>query len=106
MESFPSSSDGKASACNAGDLGLIPGSGRSPGEGNGYLLQDSCLENSKERGDWWIPHDHKESDRTEQLTHTHSLKARGGTKSFLAFKVSGRLSRGAGSLGWGWGGQS
>ena len=38
-------SDGKASACNAGDLGSIPGSGRSPGEGNGYTLYYSCLEN-------------------------------------------------------------
>ena len=37
--SFPSGSDGKASACNAGDLDLIPGSGRSPGEGNGYPFQ-------------------------------------------------------------------
>ena len=48
---FPGHSDGKESACNAGDLGLIPGSGRSPGEGNG--LQYSCLENPKERGAWW-----------------------------------------------------
>ena len=38
---------------NAGDLGLISGSGRSPGEGNGYSLWYSCLENSTERGDWW-----------------------------------------------------
>ena len=43
---FPGSSDGKASAYNAGDLGSIPGSGRSPGEGNGNPLQCSCLENS------------------------------------------------------------
>ena len=42
---FPSGSDGKESACNAGDLGLIPGLGRSPGEGKGYPLQDSGLEN-------------------------------------------------------------
>ena len=42
---FPSSSDGKASACNAGDLGSIPGSGRSPGEGNGNPFQYSCLGN-------------------------------------------------------------
>ena len=40
------------SACNAGDLGLIPGSGRSPGEGNGNLLQYSCLENPMDRGAW------------------------------------------------------
>ena len=42
---FLGGSDDKESACNAGDLGLIPGSGRSPGEGNGYPLQYSCLEN-------------------------------------------------------------
>jgi len=49
---FPDSSDGKVSACNVGDLGLIPGSGRSPGEGNGNLLQHSYLENPKDRGAW------------------------------------------------------
>ena len=46
-------SDGKKSACNDGDLGLITGLGRSPWEGNGYLLQYSCLENSMDRGAWW-----------------------------------------------------
>ena len=45
----PCSSDGKESACNVGDLGLLPGSGRSPGEGNGNPLQYSCLENSKDK---------------------------------------------------------
>ena len=50
---FPGGSDGKLSACNAGDLGSIPGSGRSPGEGNGNPLQYSCLENSMDRGVWW-----------------------------------------------------
>ena len=45
---FPGSSDGKVSAYNAGDLGSIPGSGRSPGEGKGYPLQVSGLENSME----------------------------------------------------------
>ena len=45
VSDFPGGSDGKASACNAGDLGLIPGSGRSPGEGNGNPLPYSCLEN-------------------------------------------------------------
>ena len=43
---FPDSSVGKESACNAGDLGLIPGLGRAPGAGKGYPLQDSGLENS------------------------------------------------------------
>ena len=50
---FPGGSDGKESACNAGDLGSIPGSGRSPGEGNGNMLQYSCLQNSMDRGVWW-----------------------------------------------------
>ena len=45
-EAFPGSSDGKEFACNAGDLGLIPGFGRSPGEGNVNLLQYLCLQNS------------------------------------------------------------
>ena len=45
--------DGKESACNAGNTGSIPESGRSPGEGNGYPLQYSCLENSMDRGAWW-----------------------------------------------------
>ena len=50
MVGFPGSSDGKESACNAGDPGSIPGSGRSPGEGNGNPLQYSCLENPMDRG--------------------------------------------------------
>ena len=49
---FPSSSDGKDSACNAGDPGSIPGSGRSPGEGHGNPLQYSCLGNPMGRGAW------------------------------------------------------
>ena len=48
----PGGSDGKESACNAGDPGSIPGLGRSPGEGNNNTLQYSCLENSMERGAW------------------------------------------------------
>ena len=50
---FPGGSDGKESACNAGDLGLIPGLGRSPGEGKGYPLQYSFLETPTDRGAWW-----------------------------------------------------
>ena len=46
-------SEGKQSACNAGDRSLIPASGRSPREGNGYPLQYCCLENSMDRGAWW-----------------------------------------------------
>ena len=50
---FPRWLDCKESACNAGDLGSIPASGRSPGRGNGNPLQYSCLENSIDRGAWW-----------------------------------------------------
>ena len=51
-EGFPGGSEGKASACNAGDLGSVPGLGRSPGEGNGNPLEYSCLENPRDRGAW------------------------------------------------------
>ena len=50
---LPGGSDSKESACSAGDLGLIPGLGRSPGEENGNSLQYSCLENSMDKGVWW-----------------------------------------------------
>ena len=49
---FPGGSNGKESACNVGDVGSIPGSGRSPGEGSGYSQSYSCLENSIDRGAW------------------------------------------------------
>ena len=64
---FPGGSDSKESTHNARDLGLNLGSGRSPGVGNGYLLQFSCLEKSMNRGAWWtIVHGgHKELDMTE-----------------------------------------
>ena len=52
VRGFPGGSDGKESAYNAGDLGSIPGSGRSPGEGNGNPIQYSCLENPTDRGAW------------------------------------------------------
>ena len=71
---FPGSSDGKASVYNVGDLGLIPGLGRSPGEGNGNPFQYSCLENPMDRESHgqrslagYSPRDGKESDMTEQL---------------------------------------
>ena len=53
MAKSPGGSDGKESTCNAGDLGSIPGLGRSPGEGHGNPLQYSCVENSMDRGAWW-----------------------------------------------------
>ena len=53
LQGFPGGSQVKVSARNAGDLGSIPGSGRSPGEGNGNPLQYSCLENPMDGGAWW-----------------------------------------------------
>ena len=50
--SIPDDSDGRESACNTGDSSIIPGSGRSPREWNGYPLQYSCLENSMDKGAW------------------------------------------------------
>ena len=52
-ENFPGGSGGKESVCDAGDLGSIPGSGRSHGEGHDNPLQYSCLENPMDRGAWW-----------------------------------------------------
>ena len=53
-EGFSGGSDGKESACNVGDPGLIPGSGRSPGEGHGNPHQYSCPENPMDRGAWQV----------------------------------------------------
>ena len=70
---FPVGSMVKNLSANAGDTGLIPGSGRYPGEGNGNPLQCSCLESLMDRGAWlsrpWV---RKESDMTEQHTHTYT----------------------------------
>ena len=64
---FPGGSDSKESTCNAGDLDLVPGPGRSPGEGNGNPLQYSYLGNPMARGSLagYGPWGHKESDTTE-----------------------------------------
>ena len=60
---------------SAGDMGLIPGSGRSPGGGNGNPLQDSCLKNSISRGAWWDTiHGIAELGTIEHLIHTHTQK--------------------------------
>jgi len=63
-----------AKARDTGDVGLIPGSGRSPGEGKGKPLLYSCLGNLMDRGAWWGPWDCKELDMTEHAqTHAHKL---------------------------------
>ena len=64
---LPGGSAAKNLLANAGDMGLIPGSGRSPGERNGYPLQYSCLENPMDRGAWWVHGVSKESDTSQQL---------------------------------------
>ena len=66
---FPDGSVVKNPPANAGDMGSIPGSGRSPGEGNGNQLQYSCLRNPMDRGAWQAPVHRvsKESDMTERL---------------------------------------
>ena len=66
---FPGGSAGKQSVCNAGDLGLIPGLGRSPGEGNGNPLQYTCLENPMDRGTWRATV-HGVTKETRLSTHT------------------------------------
>ena len=65
---FPGNSDSKESACNAGDLGSIPGLRRSPGEGYSYPLQYFCLEKSKDRGDRQATWGCKQLDTTEGLS--------------------------------------
>ena len=74
---FPCVSNGKVSACNAGDGGSIPGLVRSPGKGNGNPLQYSCLENSMDKGVWWATvHGVTKSQTwlTSSHTHTHIPK--------------------------------
>ena len=70
---FPDGSDGKASACNAGELGSIPGSGISPREGNGNPLQYSCLESPMYGGAWGATVHGVAKSRTRLSDFTHSL---------------------------------
>ena len=74
IEESSGGSDGKETTCNAGDLGSIPGLGRSPGEGNGYPLQYSCLENPHGQRSLvgYSPWGCKESDTTEQLSLSYN----------------------------------
>ena len=92
---FSSSSEGKESACNAGDLGSIPGSGISSGEGNGNPLQYSCLENPMDRGAWEAAV-HGVAEGQTQLSdftfafHFHTLEKEMAThSSVLAWRIPG-----------------
>ena len=69
---FPGGSNCKESACDVGDPGSTPGSGRSPGEGNGHPLQYSCLENPTDRGAWWAARTRRR-DRQRMLRGGHRL---------------------------------
>ena len=84
---FPGGSDGKASACNVGDLGSVPGSGRSPGEGNGNPLQYSCLENPMDREAWRasVHGVAKSRTRLSKFTFTFTLVWCPGNNELLVF---------------------
>ena len=71
---FPGGSEVKASACNAGELGSIPGLGISPAEGNGNPLQYSCLENPMDGGAWWATVHGVTKSRTQLSDFIHSLR--------------------------------
>ena len=92
---IPGGLDGKASACNVGDLGSIPASGRSPGEGNSNPLQYSCLENSMDGGAWWaaVHGVAKSWTRLSNFTftfHFHALEKEMAThSSVLAWRIPG-----------------
>ena len=95
---FPGGSDGKESTCNAGDAGLIPGLGGSPGEENGHPLQYSCLENPH---GWrslvgYSLQDHKESDMIEQLLEAsvrHSARGKGHEEGGSTYAKAGSSLR-------------
>ena len=72
---FPGGLDGKESTCNSGDLGLIPWLGVSPGEGNGYSIQYSCLENSIDRGAGGLQWMGSQRTGHDWATHTFTLKS-------------------------------
>ena len=93
--SFPGGSQGKESAYNAGDPGLVPGLGRFPGEGNGYPLQYSCLGNPMDGGAWWAAVHGIAKSRTRLSDfpftfHFHALEKEMATHpSVLAWRIPG-----------------
>ena len=92
---FPGGSDGKESALNPGDPGLIPLSGRSPGGGNGNPIQYSCLENPMDRGTWWAAVRGVTKSQTQLsyftfTLHFHALEKEMAThSSILAWRIPG-----------------
>ena len=86
---FPGGSEVKVSASNTGDLGLIPGLGRSPGEGNGNPLQYSCMENPRDRGAWWAAVYGVAQSRTrlKRLSSSSSIQDRKSMTSQLAICI-------------------
>ena len=87
---FPGDSNGKVSVCNVGDLGSIPGLGRSPGGGHGNPLQYSCRENPMDREAWqaYSPWGRKEYNTTEQLNTTFDFQLRSGNDTILSKRSS------------------
>ena len=96
---FPGGSDGKEGACNAGDLGSVPGLGRSSGEGNGYSLQFSCLESPMDRRAWLsIVHEVAQSwTWLSNCTHTHAR-----THVYVCIYVYIHMFHAEALWGWGW----
>ena len=79
---FPGGSEVKASACNIGEMGSISGLGKSPGEGNGNLLQYSCLENPMERGAWQAT-----VQGSQKIDHNYITTTTSTTLLFFSFKL-------------------
>ena len=109
---FPGTSDSKEFACNAGDPGSLPGLGRSPGDGHGYPLQYSCLDNPMDRGAWWaiVPEVTKSwtwlskfhfhlIERGVDPTSVAMMTTRGQTRACLELCTLSPPSRGGGRKG-------
>ena len=89
LKSFPGVSDSKESVHNVGDPGLIPGSGRSPGEGNGNPLQYFCLENSMDRGAWLATVQGVTKSWTQLSNYTFTFKKR--KNAFFMKEIQNRI---------------
>ena len=83
LRGLPGGSEAKASTCNVGNLGSIPGSGRSPGEGNGYPLQYSCLGNPMDRRAWWATVHGVEKSQTRLSDFTFKVTKQAVNKKYF-----------------------